>query len=64
MYTDKQKAKFRRWVFTEVKKERVDKDIASAMISEECFENGVLNYLDTYQFFTPEQKTFIMDFDK
>ena len=47
MYTDKQKAKFRRWVFTEVKKERLDKDIARAMISEECFENGVLNYLDT-----------------
>ena len=62
--TEKQKTIFKLWILDEVIEDRLDKEIAGNMITDESFEVGLENWLDIYRFFTPEQRDFINNFTR
>jgi len=62
--TEKQKTIFKLWILDEVIEDRLDKEIAGNMITDESFEVGLENWLDVYRFFTPEQRDFINKFTR
>ena len=61
---EKEKTKFKLWVLNELINDNLDREIAGNMITDECFDIGVANFLDTYQYFTKEQKDYIEKFAK
>ena len=64
MITKKQKIIFKLWVLDEIIEDRLDKEIAGNMITDESFKVGIENWLDVYSFFTPEQRDFIKKFTR
>ena len=48
----------------EIIEDRLDKEIAGNMITDERFKVGIENWLDVYSFFTPEQRDFIKKFTR
>lgn len=54
---------FKLWILDEVVDGNLDIQVAGDIITDESFENGIENWLDTYQFFTEKQIKYIKDFN-
>lgn len=62
--TEKEKTIFKLWILDEVIEDKLDREIAGNMITDESFDIGLENWLETYRFFTQDQKDYIEKFAK
>ena len=56
------KTRFKLWVLDELVDLKLDREIAGNMITDESFDTGLEQWLETYDYFTNEQKEKIVEF--
>tara|TARA_R100000149_G_scaffold59523_1_gene28536 strand:+ start:427 stop:669 length:243 start_codon:yes stop_codon:yes gene_type:complete len=56
------KTRFKLWVLDEIVDQKLDTEVAGNMITDESFDGGLERWIETYAFFTDNQKEKIVEF--